>query len=115
VIFEKQFWLTNKKDTPSNKSANLQHRKTNLQLLDSTKTKNRDPAAKKTWFTQKKNRPQKLCQYIEEHPDACLKELAKQFNCKTSSMHNAIVKLKIARKKNHLPAVKNQKPTGKFS
>jgi transposase len=42
---------------------------------------------------------QKLKQYIEKHPDAYLKEIAKHFNYKTSSMYNAVVNLKITRKK----------------
>ncbi|MDR0461487.1 MAG: transposase [Nitrososphaerota archaeon] len=28
--------------------------------------------------------PKQLEQYVTEHPDACLKELAEHFNCKTS-------------------------------
>ena len=43
------------------------------------------------------------------------KELAEHFNTKTSSMHVAIAKLKITRKKNHLPTAKNQKQTDKPS
>ncbi|MDR2700476.1 MAG: transposase, partial [Nitrososphaerota archaeon] len=66
--------------------------------MDKTATTNRLPPTKNP-HTQKKNRPQKLRQCIKEHPDACLKELAKQFNVKTSSMHVTLVKLKITRKK----------------
>ena len=43
--------------------------------------------------------PQKLKQYIEQHPDAYLKEIATHFNCKSSSVHVALAKLKITRKK----------------
>jgi transposase len=50
--------------------------------------------------------PQQLKQYITQHPDAYLKEIATQFNCKTSSMHNALVKLKITRKKKFSPTAK---------
>ncbi|MDR1992595.1 MAG: transposase [Nitrososphaerota archaeon] len=54
---------------------------------------------KKTPTRKRKIDKQKLRQYIEEHPDAYLKELAQHFNVKTSSIHNALVKLKITRKK----------------
>ncbi|MDR1992828.1 MAG: transposase [Nitrososphaerota archaeon] len=43
--------------------------------------------------------PQKLKTYTEQHPDACLKEIAQQFNCKASSVYNALVKHKLTRKK----------------
>jgi len=59
--------------------------------------------------------PKQLRQYIEKHPDAYLKELAEQFNVKTSSMHVALTKLKITRKKNHSHTAKNQKQTDKPS
>jgi len=70
---------------------------------------------KKTLTRKRKIDPQKLKQYVEEHPDAYLKELAQHFNVKTSSMHVALTKLKITRKKNHLPTAKNQKKTDKPS
>jgi transposase len=54
---------------------------------------------KKTPTRKRKIDPQKLRQYVEEHPDTYLKELAEHFNVKTSSMHVALVKLKITRKK----------------
>jgi transposase len=54
---------------------------------------------KKHGTRKRKTDPQKLRQYVEEHPDAYLKELAEQFSCKTSSMYNALVKLGLTRKK----------------
>ncbi|MDR2204397.1 MAG: IS630 transposase-related protein [Nitrososphaerota archaeon] len=46
---------------------------------------------------------------MQEHFDAYLKELARQFNCRTSSLHYvARVKLKITRK-NSLSIAKNRR------
>ena len=61
------------------------------------KTGNLKP--KKHGPRKRKIDPQKLRQYVEEHPDAYLKELAQHFNVKPSSMYNALVKLNITRKK----------------
>jgi transposase len=61
------------------------------------KTGNLKP--KKHGPRKRKIDPQKLEQYIKEHPDAYLKELAQQFNCKPSSMYNALVKRGLTRKK----------------
>ena len=49
---------------------------------------------KKTLTRKRKIDPKQLQQYIEKHPDACLKELAQHFNVKASSMHVALVKLR---------------------
>jgi len=57
--------------------------------LDS-KVRNRKP---------KKTAPERLRAYVSLHPDAYLSELAAEFNCATSSIHEALVKLKITRKK----------------
>jgi transposase len=66
-------------------------------LTQKQKTGNLNP--KKHSTRKRKIDPQKLKQYIEEHPDAYLKELAQNFNVKTSSIHVALIKLKITRKK----------------
>ncbi len=57
--------------------------KKNIQPLSRSKTKNRQPTTKKTQPQKRKINP-KNSQYLEEHPDAYLKEIAKQFNCKDS-------------------------------
>ena len=73
----------------------------NIQPLSRSKTKNRQPTTKKTQHTQKKNRPPKKTTTIhkKKHPDAYHKEIAKQINCKNSSVYNTLVKLKLTRKK----------------
>jgi transposase len=55
--------------------------------------------------TFKKVDPQKLQAYVQEHPDAYLKEIAEEFNCSDMSIHRALKKLGITRKK-------RQKSTG---
>ena len=44
---------------------------------------------------------QALIGVLERNPDATLKELAYEFNCRTSSIHKRLKKLDITRKKNH--------------
>jgi transposase len=46
---------------------------------------------------------EELEQALERKPDATLPELAKQFNCTKQAIHAALKKLKITRKKRHLP------------
>ena len=75
------------------------------------KTGNLQP--KKHGCRKRKIDPQKLKQYMTEHPDAYLKEIAAHFNCRTSSMYNALVKLKITRKKKLSPTAKNPKKNEK--
>lgn len=43
--------------------------------------------------------PEKLKKYVEEHPGACQKEVAKEFGGSQSNIHKAFVQLKITRKK----------------
>ncbi|MDR2203411.1 MAG: transposase [Nitrososphaerota archaeon] len=58
---------------------------------------------------------QKLKQHLKEHPDAYLKEIAKQFNTSTPAICKKLKKLKITRKKNHSPIAKNpRKKTNLF-
>jgi len=78
-------------------------------------TKQATSTPKKHGPRKRKIDPKQLRQYIEKHPDAYLKELAEQFNVKTSSMHVALTKLKITRKKNHSHTAKNQKQIDKPS
>ncbi|MHC5226038.1 IS630 transposase-related protein [Ignatzschineria sp. LJL83] len=43
--------------------------------------------------------PEKLSAFIKDNPDAYLSELAEEFQCATSSIHEALVKLGFTRKK----------------
>ena len=45
--------------------------------------------------------PCKLTEYIKEHPDAYLKEIAKEFGCSDVAIMKALKRLKISRKKNN--------------
>ena len=47
----------------------------------------------------KKIEPEKLRTYVQEHPDAYLSEIARELHCATSSVHEALVKLGMTRKK----------------
>lgn len=47
----------------------------------------------------KKIDPDKLRKYIEENPDAYLREIAKEFGCCISAVNKALKRLKITRKK----------------
>ena len=49
----------------------------------------------------KKIDPEKLKQYVQEHPDAYLKEIAEEFHCSDTAVHLALRRLKITRKKRH--------------
>jgi transposase len=53
-----------------------------------------------------------LKQAVKDKPDACLKELAEQFNCTPTAVHYALEKLTITRKKRPLPIVKSQSKNG---
>ncbi len=48
----------------------------------------------------KKIDPDELKKYIEEHPDAYLREIAKEFDCSINAVSKALKRLKITRKKN---------------
>jgi transposase len=63
----------------------------------------------KTQYRETRNRKidmKKLEQALERRPDATLPELAKQFNCTKQAIHAALKRLKITRKKRHLPTPK---------
>jgi len=49
--------------------------------------------------TFKKIDPEKLEEYVEEHPDAFLSEIAKVFSCSDEAVRVRLKKLKITRKK----------------
>lgn len=49
----------------------------------------------------KKIDPVRLKEYLEQHPDAYLKEIAKEFDCSHNAIFKALRRLKISRKKNH--------------
>jgi len=46
--------------------------------------------------------PERLRQYVEEHPDAYQHEMAKEFGVRLYAIQKALKRLKIARKKNHI-------------
>jgi len=47
----------------------------------------------------KKIEPEKLKAYVQEHPDAYLKEIAREFNCCETAVRKAFKRLGITRKK----------------
>lgn len=49
----------------------------------------------------KKIDPEKLVSFLEENPDAFLKETAEEFGCSTEAVRKAIKRLGITRKKRH--------------
>ena len=57
--------------------------------------------SKKRVETWRKIEPTKLKEYIAEHPDAYLREIAEEFGCSVTAVMNALRRLKISRKKNH--------------
>jgi len=56
---------------------------------------------KKRKITWRKIDPEKLYAYVEQHPDAYLKEMAEAFGCSANSIFKSLRRLKISRKKNH--------------
>jgi transposase len=56
---------------------------------------------KKRRETWRKIDPEKLKAYLEEHPDAYLKEIAQVFECSDVAVLKAMRRLNITRKKNH--------------
>jgi transposase len=64
-------------------------------------------APKKRKQTWRKIEPSMLEKYIEENPDAYLREIAAKFNCAIHAVEKALARLKISRKKNsNLPREK---------
>jgi len=59
-------------------------------------------APKKRREAWRKIDPAKLKDYIKQHPDAYLKEIAKEFGCSDVAILKAFRRLKITRKKNYL-------------
>ena len=57
-------------------------------------------APKKRKQTWRKIEPCKLEKYIDENPDAYLREIAQQFKCTIHAVEKALKRLKITRKKN---------------
>ena len=55
---------------------------------------------KKRRETWRKIEPARLIEYLEEHPDAYLKEIAGLFGCSDVAILKALRRLKISRKKN---------------
>ena len=55
----------------------------------------------------KKIDPEKLKAYVNEHPDAYLREMAEVFQCGVNSVSKALKKMRITRKKNQrIPGAK---------
>jgi len=59
-------------------------------------------APKKHTGAWRKIDPAKLKDYIKQHPDAYLREIAEAFGCSDVAILKAFRRLKISRKKNHL-------------
>ena len=57
--------------------------------------------SKKRVETWRKIEPKKLREYVTEHPDAYLREIAEEFGCSDTAVMKALRRLKISRKKNH--------------
>ena len=53
---------------------------------------------KETW---RKIAPEKLKSYLQQYPDAYLKEIAEEFGCSDVAVLKALRRLKISRKKKH--------------
>jgi len=75
-------------------SSTLQAWKSQLKTTGSLSPKKR----KQTW---RKIEPKKLEQYVEENPDAYLREIAAVFHCTIHAVETALKRLGISRKKNH--------------
>jgi len=57
--------------------------------------------SKKRRETWRKLEPEKLRAYVQEHPDAYLREIAEAFGCSDTAVRKGLARLKITRKKNH--------------
>jgi len=57
-------------------------------------------APKRRRQTWRKIDPEKLRKYVDEHPDAYLREIAAEFKCALYAVQKALARLKITRKKN---------------
>jgi transposase len=80
----------------------LQNWKTQLKETGSLEPKKR----RETW---RKVNPERLAKYVEEYPDAYLKEIAEEFNCTPEGIRYALQRLKISRKKNdQIPGSKRE-------
>ena len=60
-----------------------------------------DLAPKKRAETWRKIEPKKLKDYVKQHPDAYLREIAEEFGCSDVAILKAFRRLKISRKKNY--------------
>jgi len=65
--------------------------------------------------TFKKIDPEKLSTYIDEHPDAYLREIAEVFSCSDEAVRKALGKLKITRKKRRLSTASVTKKSAESS
>ena len=74
---------------------------TTLQAWKSQLNESGTLAPKKRKETWRKIDPDKLCKYVEEHPDAYQRELAAAFGVRLYAIQKALRRLKITRKKNY--------------
>lgn len=72
----------------------LQKWKSQLKETGNLETKKR----RETW---RKIEPARLKEYLKQHPDAYLKEIAEEFGCSDVAILKALRRLKISRKKNY--------------
>jgi transposase len=72
-----------------------------LQKWKSQLSKTGTLAPKTRCETWRKIEPMKLREFIKEHPDAYLKEIAEEFGCTYVAVFKALKRLKISRKKNY--------------
>lgn len=73
---------------------------TTLQAWKSRLKESGTLAPQKRRDTWRKIEPSRLKKYIEEHPDAYLKEIADEFGCSTTAVQKALKRIRISRKKN---------------
>ena len=72
----------------------LQNWKKQLEATGSLEPKTRIT----TW---RKIEPGRLGEYLEQHPDAYLKEMAEEFGCSEVAIWKALRRIKVTRKKNY--------------
>ena len=58
---------------------------------------------------RRKINPEELIRFVDEKPDAYLREIAEKFGCSITSVHTRLKKLKITYKKRHLATRKSRR------
>lgn len=59
--------------------------------------------------------PDKLRQYVQDHPDAYLREIAEVFGCSIAGIDKTLRKLRITRKKRHPSTANGTKKSGQHT